>query len=99
MRKQIVSMGVILALVFTTAVGSVARVSASPVQTGATAVTVAEAEAATGKGWLSCGGSILGGFMIGSTLLGATVGAALIGCGCDDELDGVFGTNFKQACS
>lgn len=58
-----------------------------------------QTENINGGGWLSCGGSILGGWMLAGTLLGATVGAALIACGCDDELDSLFSTDFVGACS
>lgn len=62
-------------------------------------MTPAEGEQAMGAGLLSCGAAIGGALLISSTLFGSVVGAVLIACGCDDELDSLFGTNFKQACS
>ncbi len=58
-----------------------------------------EAEAIQGGALLSCGGAILGGLMIGGTLWGAFVGALMIACGCDNELDRMFNTNFTGACA
>ena len=48
---------------------------------------------------LTCVTSVLAGFAAAGTMLGAIVGGLGIACGCDDELDSLFGTNFRRACS
>ncbi|HON00582.1 MAG TPA: hypothetical protein PLM33_10060 [Acidobacteriota bacterium] len=58
-----------------------------------------ESREVRGRGWLSCGAAIGSGVLLGGTLAGAVVGALVVACGCDDELDRMFGTRFRQACS
>jgi hypothetical protein len=95
--RRLLAIALVVALTIATAYAGVARAGTGP--EAAAGPMGAEAETIHGGGLLSCGGALMGGFMLGSTLWGAAVGAVLIVCGCDDEIDSIFDTNFKEVCS
>jgi bacteriocin-like protein len=58
-----------------------------------------ELESISGGGGWSCFGAVIqGGLLAYIPYIGPFLGAMRITCGCDDELDNLFGTNFTEAC-
>lgn len=97
--RRLLAIGLVVALTIATAYAGVARAgTGSEVADGPMG---AEADAVHGGALLSCGGAVLGSVLltVSTGFWGAVVGGVVIACGCDDELDGMFDTNFTEACS
>jgi hypothetical protein len=97
--RRLLAIALVVALTIATAYAGVARAGTGP--EAAAGPMGAEAETIHGEGLLSCGNAVVGGILLTASMgfVGAFFGGFLIACGCDDELDGMFNTNFTTACS